>query len=267
MQPKISYLTVLLTLATIFCSAPTPCRADETLNVNWTGRVFQSSRQSFNAQLDLSLEELIISSSGRRRRRIKLKQYILENSDFFISDDGDLVVVLLKSNFYSGAFGLADDLPDSHGVIIFRNEKLIAEFSWKTLIEKTEFVSRSISHAKWLISHSIDFNKKIFAITTKSYLIYQFDLTTGKIASKKYIPEYENADYIVEGEIIQPSYAEQIAGKIGVFLEVTRWIKGQGPMKIQLAPKASGFDTKELGTFILRKQGDHWKSLGKMQGT
>ena len=113
---------------------------------------------------------------------------------FWPSADGRTVVMIYERIFANsrGGSDLEVYLPggkttnDVEAVVMFRDGKRLATYSWRDLMKRTDMVEESTSHTRWIASISPGYPKPLpatFRLVTTSFREHTFDTKTGKVSS------------------------------------------------------------------------------------
>ena len=249
------FLTLLC--GNLLCAS---ARADAVANVNHNGSVFRSFHGQGSATVRMvdASEVLIESRKKKKKYAIPLDLFHLQNGDFYLSEDGEVVVWKLKDHFLS-----SNVKPDADALVVYREGKLVKKLLLKDLVKDFQGLPSSVSHTNWQIAEKIDFDLLQLQLTTTEYKVFVIDLRDLKVLKESFLDSYDDAPIIVHGRFAKQSDVDRFSGAPAKF-DVFKWIKGNYDEK-QISVR--GLDPKlplpTGGPFILRREDGIWHFVGE----
>ncbi|HXH30294.1 MAG TPA: hypothetical protein VNJ01_05755 [Bacteriovoracaceae bacterium] len=243
-----------------FLSLYAHAHADFVDNINANGQVYRSLHSNATATVRLGpVNDLVVDSRKKNKTyHLPLDPYHLKHGDFYVSENGDLVVWMLKPSFLSNQVK-----EDTDGLMVFKDGKELGKLALRKLIDDFQAIPQTTSHSHWLLNEKYDFDLDQLLLTTSEYKTFIIDLSRVRILKESFLDSHNDAPIIVRGHFEQQSEVDRFSGA-PVKLNVTKWIKGNYPHK-QI--EITGLGPKEHlpsgGPFVLRKEDKGWRYLGE----
>lgn len=152
--------------------------ADAVINWNKDGQEFVSESKRARVQVQLEKTELLVTTE-KKQRHLKMSLDLLRTGNFFLSDNGEWIVWVLKS-----MAALFPDDPKNPVIVIFRNDKELKRFGLKDIGELK--LSHTVSHVLWIDSAKVDFGQKKVYLLERGDTAREFAVNwgNGKVESK-----------------------------------------------------------------------------------
>jgi hypothetical protein len=251
----IVYMTTLLLIFgfVVMLSLSQPAHADAVINWNRNGQEFVSQAKGARVQIQFEKTELLVITE-RKRRRIQLSLELLRTGDFFVSENGDWVIWILKS---SAAISPED--PKNPVIIIFYNEKEQKRFGLKDIGNLP--VTKSVSHSRWRQSVTVDFelSKIQFLEIGENAREFEVDWKNGKVDSKSFVKPLTPQEATLKS---QKEYADALQIYSKELQALTEWFTEENK---KLALKVDKMSDAEVNSETEKLRANYNRRMVKLQ--